>query len=134
MRGKLAVLDRERCIGCMSCAFACSRAWGKAVGVERSALRVKAYAGVEGVFSVRICRGCEDPDCARSCPTGALRPSGRGFGVELSEELCIRCGACVKGCAASALQWDEERGLPVPCRHCGVCCSFCPTGVLGMRG
>lgn len=130
---KLTVVDRERCMGCYSCVYACSRTWGRVVGVEKAALRIKSYPGAEGFFSVRICAGCEDPDCARVCPTGALKPSSRGYGVDFDKSLCTGCGACIDACTSMSLQWDEEDKVPVPCRHCGTCASFCPRGVLGVE-
>jgi len=130
---KLIVKDRERCIGCYSCMFACTRTWHGAVGIEKSAMRVKNYPGVEGAFSVRVCQACKDPECAAACPTGALRVSKRGFGVELVKELCRHCRKCIKACAANALQWDEQEQVPIVCHHCGVCVRYCPTEVLAME-
>ncbi len=133
MQKRLAVKDRERCIGCYSCMFACSRAWHNAVGIEKSAMRVRNYPGVEGAFSVRVCIGCLTPECAQACPTGALRLAKRGFGVELEKEKCAHCGRCVKACSIGSLQWDEENRIPLVCHHCGICVMFCPTSVLEMR-
>ncbi len=129
---RLAVKDRERCIGCYSCMFACSRAWHNSVGIEKSAMRVKNYPGVEGAFSVRVCIGCTDPDCAQACPTGALKLSKRGYGVELEKEKCTHCGECVQACSIGSLQWDDETQMPLVCYHCGICVQVCPTKVLEM--
>ncbi|RCK78847.1 MAG: Iron-sulfur cluster binding protein [Candidatus Ozemobacter sibiricus] len=127
----LRVINREQCIGCYSCMFACSRIWYKAITVEKAALRVKNYAGVEGAFSIRPCYGCADPDCARACPTAALTPRPGG-GVDLDSAKCTHCGACTEACIPEALQWDHEQKQPIVCRQCGVCVQFCPNDVIAM--
>jgi len=127
----LRIVQREQCIGCGSCMMACSRTWKNMIGVEKAALKVRAYNGIEGAFSIRACYGCMDPDCARACPTGALTPR-KGGGVQLNESLCTHCGLCIEACAPSALQWDFSDQCPLPCHHCGVCVSFCPNHVLEM--
>ena len=127
----LRVVNRDQCIGCFSCMYACSRMVHNAAGSGKAALRVKAYTGVEGAFSIRVCARCEEPDCAAACPTGALTKA-LGGGVRLKKDLCISCMACVKACAISALQWDEEEKHPLPCIHCGQCVKYCPNNVLAL--
>ena len=127
----LRVVAREQCIGCYSCMYACSRTWFQALTVEKAALRVKNYSGVEGAFSIRPCYGCENPDCASVCPTDALTPR-EGGGVKLDAEKCVHCNKCVQACVANALQWDYEARLPLVCHQCGVCANFCPNEVIKM--
>ncbi|MBP7633212.1 4Fe-4S dicluster domain-containing protein [Candidatus Ozemobacteraceae bacterium] len=127
----LRVVNREQCIGCYSCMYSCSRTWAKAITVEKSAIRIRNYAGVEGAFSVRPCVGCDIPDCASACPTSALTRRKFG-GVQLDASKCINCGACVQACAFKALQWDTEKRQPLVCHHCGVCTQFCPRDVIAM--
>ncbi len=127
----LRVINREQCIGCYSCMYACSRTWFKAITAEKAALRVRNYAGMEGAFSIRPCYGCLVPDCAGACPTKALF-AREGGGVQLDPAKCIHCGKCVKACVPKALQWDAEKRLPITCRHCGVCVQFCPNQVITM--
>ena len=127
----LRVVNRDQCIGCFSCMYACSRLVHNAAGSGKAALRVKAYTGVEGAFSIRVCARCEEPDCAAACPTGALTKVPGG-GVRLKKERCISCMACVKACVIGALQWDEEEKRPLPCIHCGQCVKYCPNNVLAL--
>jgi Fe-S-cluster-containing dehydrogenase component len=111
--------------------LACSRTFFQAITTEKAALRIRVYSGAEGAFSIRTCSACQDPDCARVCPTGALslRPGG---GVKLDEKLCSHCGRCIRACTIASLQWDRESKLPIPCRHCGTCVKYCPNEVIGM--
>lgn len=127
----MRVINRQQCIGCYSCMFACSRTWKNAITVEKAALRVKNYPGVEGAFSVRICYGCIQPDCAAVCPTDALTPRDGG-GVTFDSSKCINCGECIKACVPGALQWDTEKKIPLVCRHCGICADYCPNNVLSL--
>ncbi len=127
----LRVVNREQCIGCYSCMFSCSRTWENALTIEKAALRVKNYSGVEGAFSIRACYGCKDPDCARACLTGALIPR-EGGGVKFDKSKCIGCSKCVEACIPQALQWDFENQNPIVCRQCGICVTFCPNEVLAM--
>ena len=127
----LKVVNRDQCIGCFSCMYACSRMLRAHGGTEKAAMRVRSYAGAEGAFSLRVCARCEKPDCAAACPKGALalRPGG---GVRFKPELCVNCRKCVKGCKISALQWDLEGKTPMPCIHCGQCVKYCPNSVITM--
>ena len=127
----LNVVNRDQCIGCFSCMYACSRMLRAHGGTEKAALRVRSYAGVEGAFSLRVCAGCEEPECAAACPKGALTVAPGG-GVRLKRELCVNCRKCVKGCKISALQWDWEEKIPIPCAHCGQCANYCPNGVIAL--
>ncbi len=127
----LRVVNRDRCIGCLSCMYACSRQVRQVGGTGKSAMRVRAYSGTEGTFSIRVCARCLEPDCAEACPTGALK-AAPGGGVRLDRDTCSSCGACVKACTIAALQWDEEERVPIPCIHCGQCVKYCPNGVIDM--
>ena len=127
----LKIVGRDRCIGCFSCMYACSRILRRHGGTNKSALRIRQYAGVEGVFSLRVCSRCEIPDCIEPCPTGALA-AARGGGVRLKPDLCAHCRKCIQACGIAALQWDEVEKLPIPCIHCGQCVKYCPNGVLAI--
>ncbi|AKI96744.1 4Fe-4S dicluster domain-containing protein [Kosmotoga pacifica] len=127
----MRVVNRDQCIGCFSCMYACSRTWQQAITVEKAALRVKNYPGVEGAFSVRICYGCNNPDCIVVCPTQALTKR-KGGGVVFDSSKCIHCRKCIDACVPGALQWDTEFEIPIICHHCGICASYCPNSVLAL--
>jgi Fe-S-cluster-containing dehydrogenase component len=128
----LKVVNRDQCIGCFSCMYACSRMLRAHGGTEKAAMRVRSYTGVEGAFSLRVCARCEEPDCAAACPKGALTVASGG-GVRLKKDLCVGCRLCVKACKISALQWDWEEKIPIPCVQCGQCVKYCPNGVIAME-
>ncbi len=112
--------------------FACSRRFGEA-GLAKSAIHVRSAGGVERGFVVIVCRGCEDPPCAKVCPTDALETRAKGGGVILNMGKCIGCGNCIEACTIGAIFWDDETHKPTICVHCGLCVSFCPYHVLELR-
>ena len=125
---RLLVKDVDRCVGCQQCMFACARRFGEA-GFESSCIQVKSTGGMERGFKVIVCKACDDPPCAKVCPTGALLPRSQG-GVRLDAAKCIGCGNCSQACIIGAVQWDHEINKPMICIHCGYCASYCPHGVL----
>jgi len=127
----LKVVNRDRCIGCFSCMYACVRTIHRQGGTNKAALRVRSYTGVEGAFSLRVCSRCAEPDCVEACSYGALTLA-RGGGVRLKQELCVHCRKCVRACGIGALQWDESEKFPIPCIQCGACVKYCPNDVLAL--
>lgn len=128
---RLAVLETERCVGCQSCMFACSRRQGEA-GLTKSCIAVKSIGGMERGFTVIVCRSCTDPPCVKVCPTDALsaRPEG---GVRLDMGKCIGCRHCGDACLIGAILWDDTTDKPMICISCGYCVRYCPHHVLGMQ-
>jgi len=131
MAKRLALLDKERCVGCQSCMFACARRPGVG-GLASTSIWVRSAGGIRKGFVVIVCRACPDPPCSRVCPTDAL-PLRLGGGVRLKPELCIGCGNCVEACPYRAVLWDGEQNKPEICIHCGVCVNYCPYDVLSME-
>lgn len=128
---RLSVVDVERCVGCQSCMFACARRYGEG-GLAKSCIMIRSRGGMSRGFTVVVCRACEDPPCAKVCPTDALKPR-KGGGVILIPSLCIGCGHCKEECVIGAIFWDEENNKPLTCAHCGYCVQYCPHGVLKME-
>ncbi|MCX8196170.1 MAG: 4Fe-4S binding protein [Acidilobaceae archaeon] len=128
---RLVVLDANKCVGCQLCMLACSSRLTH-VGPAKSHLLIRSAGGIERGFVVVVCRACQDPPCARVCPTGALSPLPKG-GVRLSSSKCIGCKNCVDACDIGAVLWDEELEKPLICIQCGYCVDFCPYGVLGVE-
>jgi len=130
MAKKLAALDVNKCIGCMECMFACSRRAGRG-GFDKSAVRVRSAGGIERGFVIVACRACENPPCAKVCPTDALRER-KGGGVILNEAKCIGCGFCAQACIMGAIFWDGERNKPIVCKYCGECANYCVHNAIGL--
>ena len=129
----LRVVARDQCIGCFCCMYACSRILRRNASSAKAAMRVTSYVGAEGSFSIRACSRCEDPDCVKACPTGAIK-AANGGGVRFADKKsCTSCKSCVNACIMQALQWDEESACPIPCVQCGQCVKFCPNGVIGLE-
>lgn len=125
------VLDTERCVGCQSCMFACARI-KNTVGLSKTCISVRSVGGLERGFIGIICRACDNPPCAKVCPTGALEPKV-GQGVRLDIDRCIGCRYCCDACLIGAVFWDDEINKPMICNHCGYCTNFCPHGVLRLE-
>lgn len=128
---RLRVVDVDLCVGCQCCMFACNRRFGEA-GLSKSAIQVMSSGGFERGFVIRVCRACEDPPCARNCPTQALKVRSVG-GVTLQPAKCIGCQSCLESCIVGAVSWDEFLGKPIICTYCGYCVEFCPYGVLKLE-
>jgi len=125
---RLRIKDSQRCVGCQSCMFACSRRSGSA-GLANTAIKVVSAGGMSKGFKVIVCRACKEPPCAKACPVDALtvKPTG---GVKLNPDLCVGCGACVDACILGAVQWNKEDEKPLICVQCGLCAKYCPHDVL----
>lgn len=128
---RLAVLETERCVGCQCCMFACSRRQDEA-GLTKACIAVKSVGGMRRGFTVIVCRACDNPPCAKVCPTNALEP-GKDGGVRLDMKKCIGCGHCQDACLIGAILWDDTTNKPMICIHCGYCVNFCPHKVLGLK-
>lgn len=129
MSYRVSVINIERCIGCYSCMFACSRLRFGEASLAKSAIQVRSAGGIERGFIVVVCRACVDPPCAKSCPTGALAPR-LGGGVVFDDSKCISCKSCYEACIVKAIVWDDDRNKPITCRYCGFCTKFCPHNVI----
>lgn len=130
MRFHIEVKHPERCIGCYSCVFACSRHLFNLVSPVKTAVFVKESKTLENKFIVIACRFCKDPECALACPHEALKPLPEG-GISLIPSKCKGCETfdCIKACKIEALALDEETKLPIICDRCGDCAKYCPHNV-----
>ncbi|MBE0695634.1 MAG: 4Fe-4S binding protein [Anaerolineaceae bacterium] len=111
--------------------FACARRFGEG-GLSSSCIGVRSAGGVRKGFIVVVCRACQDPPCARVCPTDALKLR-EGGGVHLKADLCIGCGNCAEACPFGAVLWNQDENKPQICLYCGYCEPFCPYEVIVME-
>ena len=125
--------DMSKCIGCFSCMNVCAAFNHMDHSLKKSSIHIKTSGGLEGRFISTVCLACRDgAACEEVCPTGALLLR-KGGGVNLKEDLCIGCKRCVYACTALAVDFDEDMGKPLICRHCGICAQYCPHNCLTME-
>ena len=130
MRFHIEVEHSERCIGCYSCLYACSRHLYNTVDPGRVAVFVRVNKSLGNPFDVIACRFCTRPECALACPQGALEVLPEG-GISLTPSKCEGCKNfdCIDACQLRALSLDRRTKTPIICDRCGDCAKFCPHDV-----
>ncbi|MCK4272847.1 4Fe-4S dicluster domain-containing protein [bacterium] len=107
---KVIVLNLDYCIGCRSCASACT---------ESHYQHLNLVHGQVGELAVlpHHCRHCQQAACVAACPTQALEQDENGV-VLRHNSLCVGCRSCVYACPFGVL--DEEL-----LQHISAKCDLC---------
>ncbi len=137
------IVDLHRCTGCSACVVACrleneSRSavpWRRVVPMNEA-----RYPGGPTWFLSVACHHCEQPACARSCPSGAYEQRADGIVVH-HDERCLGCRYCEMACPFGAPTFDETRRVVTKCDFCRsrtdagerpACVAACPMGALAV--
>ncbi|MBI3393122.1 MAG: dimethyl sulfoxide reductase anchor subunit [Nitrospirae bacterium] len=109
------------CIGCHSCAAACSEK--NALPPETAWRKVGAIEGGLWPDTVRVnismaCNHCHTPVCLKGCPTRAYSKDPATGAVIVDSETCIGCKYCTFVCPYNAPVFDPRRGSVSKCNFC----------------
>lgn len=141
--------DASACVGCKSCELACKDKHNLPVGVRLRRVSeygggswniVDGYAVPGGVYTYFVstsCMHCENPQCVKVCPTGAMHKREEDGVVLINHEVCIGCGSCSLSCPYGAPQYNPTAGAMVKCDFCTdlvdeipACVATCPQRAL----
>jgi len=99
----LAVIDREKCTGCLLCAKRCPK---NLILSERnnSAVVVACMSRNSGKVTRQNCkRGCiACKRCEKECPTGAVKVENNL--AKINYDICHNCGKCAEVCPMSTIR------------------------------
>ncbi len=129
------VVNPKLCIGCRTCELACSFAHQVNGKPGKSRITVLS-GGKKDLWVPVVCLQCDDPACVKSCLVDALRRNPETGAVELNQDKCVKCMACVAACPFGCSLFDEQNEMIVKCDLCGgdpVCAHFCPTKALSYQ-
>lgn len=116
------VVDLDRCIGCKGCHVACKMENEVALGSDRTTVHcmgpVGTYPDLQMYFLPTMCQQCEDPDCAKKCPTGACYKDVEDGVIKIDKERCIGCKSCVTACPYDAMTFNKEMNMADKCDTC----------------
>ena len=122
----------ELCTGCRTCELACS--FTHSVNGKPGTSRIYPIAGgFPEMWVPVVCLQCEDAACIKSCLVDAIVRNPITGSMDLDENRCVRCMACVAACPFGCSLPDSQHDLVVKCDLCGgdpVCAHFCPTKAL----
>lgn len=126
-------IEPSKCIGCKTCELACSFKHQGMFAPSLSRIYNEVFLE-EASFITVTCQQCDDPWCARACPSGAIVKHPDTGVVEVIEEKCVGCRTCVSACPFGMIKYVEYKQKADKCNLCGgdfpECVAFCPTGCL----
>jgi anaerobic dimethyl sulfoxide reductase subunit B len=121
--------DATACTGCKACQIACQDKnqlstdvlWRRVISYSGGGWNVQeGFWFPNNVFSYAVstaCNHCQDPICAKVCPTTAI--SKRDDGVVLIDaNKCIGCRYCQWACPYGAPRFDSDAGVMTKCTFC----------------
>ena len=107
----VAVVDEEKCRGCMACAAACPRQLIVPV-VPRQNVVIACASMARGAVTSRSCTvgciGCGK--CAKTCQHGAITMKNNL--AYLDPGKCVNCGDCAKVCPKRLIKDSNVENLP----------------------
>ena len=122
------VIDTKRCFGCQTCVVSCKVCheipedlyWNRIEPLDGDVLyqATGTFPDVKMTFRAVLCNHCQEAECVKSCPTGAMQKDEETGVVSVNEELCIGCGTCTKSCPYSMPKLDTEKGVSTKCTFC----------------
>ncbi len=112
--------ERQNCVGCRACEYACSLKHEGVVRPAVSRIHVMNYKGIVDVPV--ICWHCDDAPCIKACPTTpkAIEKDPKTNGIKLNKDLCegAKCNKCIEACPALFLRRNPDNGMPLFCDLC----------------
>ena len=120
--------DSSACSGCKTCQMACKdkndlpvgQVWRRIYEITGGGWNKEGAAWRQDVFAYNLsmsCNHCEDPICAKNCPTKAIRKRDDGI-VLIDQGSCIGCKYCSWVCPYGAPQFNPEKGVMGKCDLC----------------
>ena len=117
---KYLFAERQNCVGCRACEYACSMYHEKEVRPAKARIHVLKYKGIVDVPI--ICWHCDDAPCIKACPTKprAIRKNPKTNGIRLRKDICLgsECHKCVEACPAEFIRVDPDDGQVLMCDLC----------------
>lgn len=116
-------INRERCIGCQTCANACKMQNSVPMGMQWNRVLTEGCDVIDGAlgefpnltrsYLPLACQHCENAACQRVCPTGATYKDELGR-VEIDYDKCIGCRMCMAACPYNTrvFNWEEPQRDP----------------------
>jgi len=133
------VLDTRTCVGCSACVIGCKTENGVAKGYARDWVFTETtgtYPNLQMTVRSERCNHCADAPCVTVCPTGSSH-YGPGGTVQVNQDKCSGCKACIAACPYGARFIDPNVGAIDKCTFCvhrienGIpttsCQEVCPT-------
>jgi carbon-monoxide dehydrogenase iron sulfur subunit len=133
----------EVCISCRLCEIGCAVEHSQSKRIvtamrfedPKPVSRVRVEQDGPRSFALQ-CRHCDEPRCAQSCLTQALRRGDDGI-VRYDPEACIACYTCMLACpngAISRVSTPTWKGIAkcdlCPDREVPACVAMCPNEAL----
>ena len=98
-------IDREKCVGCLTCTTACI------VAHESEDTRSRITIDSSGKYAPIFCRHCDRPECVYTCMTGAMSKNKETGLVEYNKDHCASCYMCIMACPYGVLKADSRACL-----------------------
>ena len=121
---KLVVKSDAKCMACLECVRACSKAYYKEFHQDKAALKI---VDQNGVATPVTCTQCGE--CAKVCEAGAITQNAKGVYM-INKKLCTGCGKCAEVCPSHVIGHVEGSDKTTKCVACGLCAKACPMEVL----
>jgi Fe-S-cluster-containing dehydrogenase component len=107
---KVVVLNLDYCIGCRSCATACTESHHQHLNLVHG--KVSKLAELP-----HHCRHCQQAACVAACPTEALKRDENGI-VQRHIFQCVGCRSCVHACPFGVLDDALLQHVTAKCDLC----------------
>ena len=126
------VTNPEVCTGCKICTLSCSLSHEGVCNPALARIHVMKFPE-KGLDVPLICRQCEKPPCASTCPEKAIVRNSETGAWLIDEEKCIGCRKCMEDCPFGVITVHPETMKILKCDLCQgdpQCIKLCETKAL----